>query len=388
MSLSIRIALRYLFKQKLGSFSNYASWLAIGGLSIGITALMLTASIIEGFENTLSEKLSIVEGKARIKNIFGKKINLSDSFIDSLLDHSSSIIMPFIREACLLRYGINAEGIIIEGHKNLPLINYLVRFSELKPGEIVIGSNLAENMNIKIGDRLFLQSFSSGDNIFNIPKIKTVMVANIFSSGLKDYDNTLVFMRLDDTRNFFNYTSNEVTGLILDYKGYISNVMTIKYPYFIETWKERHDLLFQWISIQRWPAYIMFGLISLVGLVNLVAAITMIIIEKSHQIGILCAQGFTKYRLQKIFIYQGGFIGLIGSLIGGVFSILIISLQKKYKLLDIPTDIYFMDQIPFSFNYTVFMLIIIIVLFFSIFVSWFPTKSISNTNPSKLLRYE
>ena len=388
MSLSVRFALRYLFKQRLGSFSNYASWLAVGGLSIGIAALMLTASIIEGFENTLSEKLSIFEGKARIKNIFGGKLDLSNPSIDSLLDNSSGLIDQFIKSSCLIRFGAEAEGIIIEGRTNLPSTNYLTTLKELNPGEVVIGISLAENMNIKIGDRLYLQSFSLGGNIFNTPKIKSVVVSNIFSSGLNEYDNTLVFMRLDEARKFFNYSSSEVSGLIIKNKSSLPIEMDIKYPFYLETWREQHALLFEWISIQRWPAYIMFGLISLVGLVNLVAAISMIIIEKSHQIGILYAQGFTRRKLQKIFIYQGGLIGLIGSLIGGLLSIIIIFLQKKYRLLEIPSDIYFMDQIPFSFNYPVFFQIVFFVLIFSLFISWFPTKSISSIRPSKLLRYE
>ena len=217
---------------------------------------------------------------------------------------------------------------------------------------------------------------------------ESVVVSNIFSSGLNEYDNTLVFLRLDETRKFFNYLSTEVSGLIIKNKSSVPIDMDIKYPFYLETWRDQHALLFEWISIQRWPAYIMFGLISLVGLVNLVAAISMIIIEKSHQIGILYAQGFTRRKLQKIFIYQGGFIGLIGSLIGGLLSIIIIFLQKKYRLLEIPSDIYFMDQIPFSFNYPVFFQIVFCVLIFSLFISWFPTKSISSIRPSKLLRYE
>lgn len=388
MSLSVRLALRYFFKQRLGSFSNYASWLAVGGLSIGIAALMLTASIIEGFENTLSEKLSIFEGKARIKNIFGKKLDLTNPSIDSLLDNSSGFIDQFIKGSCLIRFGAGAEGIIIEGRSNLPSTSYLTTFKELNPGEVVIGISLAENMNIEIGDRLYLQSFSLGENIFNTPKIKSVVVSNIFFSGLNEYDNTLVFMRLDETRKFFNYLSTEVSGLIIKNESSVPIEMDIKYPFYLETWRDQHALLFEWISIQRWPAYIMFGLISLVGLVNLVAAISMIIIEKSHQVGILYAQGFTRRKLQKIFIYQGGLIGLIGSLIGGLLSIIIIFLQKKYRLLEIPSDIYFMDQIPFSFNYPVFFQIVFCVLIFSLFISWFPTKSISSIRPSKLLRYE
>ena len=120
MFLSLKLAIRFLFSYKLGSFSSYASWLAIGGLSIGVTALMLTASIIEGFQDVISEKLSSFEGHARISHILGKHINISNEPINSLLKDSNNSPDEFIRGVCMLRSGAFAEGVLIEGVNFLP----------------------------------------------------------------------------------------------------------------------------------------------------------------------------------------------------------------------------------------------------------------------------
>ncbi len=372
----------------MGSFCRYASWLAIGGLSIGITALMLTASIIQGFQDVISQKLSSFEGDARIEHMLGKSIYLTDPTIDSLMNYSLNVAQPFIRGICMIRSGSEAEGVIIEGTNYLPIAIASENFEKINTGEIILGNNLANILNIRIGDRIFLQSFASSTELSNIPIIKSLTVRYIFYSGLQDYDKTLAFINLEDARKFFGFDANEVSGLIVDKIDSISKDYTLNYPYFLETWLERHSLLFEWISIQRWPAYIMFGLISLVGLVNLIAAIAMIIIEKSAQIGILYSQGLSKNNLKLIFMYQGGFIGGIGSLVGGFLSIIIIGLQHRYKLLNIPSDVYFMDQIPFTFNYPIFILIIILVLFFSVLASWWPARSVDHLKPSKVLRYE
>ena len=143
------------------------------------------------------------------------------------------------------------------------------------------------------------------------------------------------------------YESSEVTGLIIESDG--NSSINISYPFYYETWKERHSLLFEWILAQQWPAYIMFGLITFVGLINLFAAIAMIIIEKNGPITILICQGMDYQNLRRVFVLQGGIIGIMGVLIGGLLSILIIGIQMKYSLFKIPSDVYFMDQIPFSF---------------------------------------
>ena len=133
---------------------------------------------------------------------------------------------------------------------------------------------------------------------------------------------------------------------------------------------------------------LMFGLIALVGIVNIIAAIAMIITEKSSQIGILMAQGTQRSDLKRIFMIQGGFIGLLGGMIGGLLSMTIIWIQLKFEILKIPAEIYFMDQIPFSFDFPVFGSILIITFICCMLASWWPTKVVSSLNPAAALRFE
>ena len=152
MPLSLRLALRYLFSPNKGSFSSFASWLAIGGLAIGITALMLTASIIRGFQDVISEKLSSLEGHGRLVHMLGQSIDSTHPTIDSLKTKFPNQFNPFIRGVCMARAGQHADGMIVEGTPNLPkAVDPLM--SETKRGNIAIGKNLA-NSGSPLGDLL------------------------------------------------------------------------------------------------------------------------------------------------------------------------------------------------------------------------------------------
>jgi len=387
-TLSIKIAYRFLFNNNLGSFSSYASWLSIAGLSIGIASLMLTASIIQGFYDTISEKLYSIEGQGRLTHIINGSIDLSDTYIDSLLNNTHANLSPYINGVALLRSGSKIEGVIIEGVRT-PSSKIPSSFSgSLKSGDILIGRGISSLLKLEINDKVYIQGIPSGEKISNVPLLKSFIVKDIFHTGMQEYDNTLVYMSIIDAMAILSFEEYEVTGLIHNNTKSPISKLDIKYPYYYQTWKEKHALLFDWISLQRWPAYLMFGLISIVGLMNLIAALAMIIIEKTNQIGILLAQGIPRSVLKKVFIIQGGFIGLLGGLIGGIISIVLITIQLKYRVLDIPSDIYFMDQIPFSFNYIIFLSILLLSFFLSIIISWIPINRISTFKPSKALRYE
>ena len=155
-----------------------------------------------------------------------------------------------------------------------------------------------------------------------------------------------------------------------------------------EDWKSRHSLLFEWIKLQRWPAYIMFGLITVVGLVNLIASLNMIIQEKKGQIAILLSQGIRINDLKFIFMLQGGIIGLFGATIGGFFSALLIIIEKKINILRIPSDIYFMDKVPLVFDLVTFLSVALIVFFISLLFSLIPLKYLKKIKIAPTLKYE
>ena len=384
--LSILIASRFLLSTGSGNFASYASRLAIFGLSIGVTSLLLTTSIIHGFENIMSRKLSMLEGQARISDILGKPMSLSDTTVNSLIKRFDKKLIPFINGLALIRSKSKAEGVFIEGLEHIPSFLSKSKLEKINDGEIILGKGISSSLMIKNGDSVLLQSLTNYESITSFPLIKTFKVREIYDSGLKEYDNTIVYISKNDARRILDLSSDHISGLI--YNGYEDITSEILYPYYYETWKEKHELLFRWISIQKWPSYIMFGLISLVGLINLIGAITMINIEKTKQIGILIAQGFPVLFLKKVFIVQGALIGLIGCIMGGLFTLIFSLVQTKFEILKLPSDIYFMDHIPIFFDYYIFLKILLLSFLLSIIGSWVPVRNISTHNLAGSLRYE
>ncbi|MFL3008380.1 MAG: FtsX-like permease family protein [Candidatus Neomarinimicrobiota bacterium] len=377
--MSLKLALRYIFSIKRKSFSSYASFLSIAGLSIGIMALVLTSSIINGFEEVVSEKLSSFHGYGRMKHIFNNSINTEEKIIKELKIDLVNV-EPYINHFSLIRLKGLAEGVLIEGVERLPksIIDY--KLDRIYTGEIILGSGLSNSLKCKVGDNVYLQPLES-------KKIRPFKVKYIFNSGIQEFDKLIGYINIKDAKKLFNTPLNHVSGYILKNNNF-DLINKIQYPYFYESWKEKHSLLFEWISIQRLPAYIMFGLIALVGLVNVLAALTMIIIEKSSQIGILYAQGIQKKQLNLIFMMNSGFIGLLGSFFGGCGSLIVILIQTKFQILKIPADIYFMDRIPFSFDFLPFFIITLIVVLFCVLTSLWPVKVATNISPREVLRYE
>ncbi len=384
--LNIRLAIRFIFNLKKSSYSSYSSWLTIIGLSIGVTALMLTASIIGGFKEVVSDKLSRIEGQGRLKHFLNRPVLLDHELLKPIFDNSNNKINPYVRGACMVRKGNNFDGVIVEGISQYPKLNNSKDSNSLKDNQIVLGESLAFRLGAKIGDKIFLQSYSKSDLTLLSSRMHSFEVSNIFYSGIQEYDKNIAYIGLKKAQSLLGFDVNEFTGLIIENNQNLS--IDVQYPFYYETWKERHELLFEWMLVQQWPAYIMFGLITFVGLINLFAAITMIVIEKNGPITILLSQGMDITNLRKVFMLQGGIIGILGALLGGIFSVILISIQAKFSLFKIPSEIYFMDQVPFSFAIGKYLIILILVSILSIVASWLPTRSFKNLSPAQILRYE
>jgi len=382
-------AFRLVFSKEKGSFSSFASVIAIIGLSIGVASLLITVSVVQGFQEVISEKLSSFEGEGRVKHILSKNFRRDDFQIKRLsneLDIDS--IVPYVRNIVMARRGKKADGIIIEGADELPKMLNEVDMKSLLDNEIIIGHVLARNLEVKKMDKIFVQPLQKKKSLNIVLPIKSLIVKDIFTSGLQEFDKTLAYTNLKTAQKIFEIDTEIISGLIVKNKLTDLTKRNINYPFVYETWKTRHSLLFQWIELQRWPAFIMFGLITLVGLINLLSSLNMIIKEKKGQIAILLAQGISFNELKTIFMYQGGLIGLIGTLVGGLFSLLIINLDKYLNIFKIPSDIYFMDRIPFSFDVYIFSMMIIIIFLISFIFSWIPVKHLESINLSRALKFE
>ncbi len=184
--------------------------------------------------------------------------------------------------------------------------------------------------------------------------------------------------------------NNKVSGYIINSDIETDDLLknlngSVNYPYFLETWMDRHQVIFTWIRTQTLPIIIIFSLITLVGITNIMATVSLLVNERSKEIGILLSQGFQKYQIRNIFLIESGLIGLIGSTIGVLLAIFFTFIQSRYNFIPLPEEVYFMNSLPIIFDYNLCFVIMLLSSFITIFSSIFPIKTIFDNRIPKLL---
>ena len=402
MKLSLHLALRHLNSSDKSNFSSFAGKLSIIGLSFGIASLILTMSIYQGFENTISNKIASFDGHYRFQDILGRSID-ENSDLNSVLDNILSerndpIIRSFVQSPALFRKGINAEGVIIEGISGNglvePLNNLLISGTgTFSDNSIIIGKSLSDKYGLVIGDPLVIFDLSSISDISGMYRLKQFTIGGIFHSGLSEYDNNMIYTSIQNAQYLLDI-EEKISGKVVYFTqnnfSSISELIDekLRYPYYSNSWKEKHHTLFKWLEVQKLPIIIIFGMISLVAIVNIISALTMIVLDKIKTIGVLQAVGFRKKQINLIFLLKGAIIGIIGSFIGLFIALVLGWMQMKYHILSISEDIYFMDHLPVSFNINNILLILILGIISSLIASYWPARIAANIKPADAMRYE
>ena len=402
MKLSLHLALRHLNSSVKSNFSSFAGKLSILGLSFGIASLILTISVYQGFENTISDKIASFDGHFRFQDILGRSTDensdLNAVLEDILKEKNNSIIRSFVQGPVLIRKGINAEGVIIEGINGnklvKPLNNLIISGTgNLSDNTIIIGKSLADKYGLIIGDPLVVFDLTSISDISGIKRLKQFTIGGIFHSGLSEYDNNMVYTSIFSAQYLLGMEENISGKVVYLSQNDISSFPLLineklRYPYYATSWKEKHHTLFKWLEVQKFPIIIIFGMISLVAVVNIISALTMIVLDKTKAIGILQAIGFRKKQINLIFLTKGIIIGIIGSMTGLSIALILGYIQMKYHILSISEDIYFMDYLPLAFNVKNTIFIVVAGIISSIIASYWPAKIAANIKPANAVRYE
>ena len=391
MRLYLQFILRYFRYGKKRSFSSNAINLATIGLAIGVFSLLVTISVIKGFENVLSNKLVNVDGKIRLKTIFGSSISELDRIDSTLLrSYSKMNVTPFVRGSVVIKRNKINEGLLVEGVNFLPSYNHSVNEKRfINDDEIIIGTSLAESLKLDSSEVLILVPLDGfiGD-VKNLKYYKLIF-KHTFKTGMEEYDRNFAYVNINTAQKIFNM-NNKVSGYIINSNTKTDDLLSylngnIKYPYFLETWKDRHQIIFTWIRTQTLPIVIIFSLITLVGITNVMATVSLLVNERSKEIGVLLSQGFQKYQIRNIFLIESVFIGLIGSTIGVLLAIFFTFIQGRYNFIQLPEEVYFMNSLPTSFDYDLCFVIMLLSLFITMFSSFLPIKTMFDNRIPKLL---
>ncbi len=401
MKLPFIIAKRHLTTLRRSSFSTIAGIMAVFGLAIGLAALIITYSIINGFEQTISDKISSFDGHIQITHFLDSPFPEGQIHLDSLLAPYRSKVrtIPFLQHPLIFRKGAQAEGGVCIGlpPDTLPVaLQTLMKPTQqkLRPGTVILGDRLAEALNASVGDKVVLMQVDLDGGFSKAPQYRTMTVLGLIHSGLLDYDRSVAYLPLIDLQAITGI-GNRVSGVML-YESdtaihrslYKALQNGLNYPFYALSWKDKHHVLYEWMTVQRWPILIIFGLIALVGIVNIISALMMIILEKTRQVGILKAQGLPPKGIRKIFLTEGLLISITGTVLGALLAFGLIAIQTAYNVLKIPEDVYFMDKIPVQISWRATAIILVAGILLSLAAVLWPVKRAVEIEPAKALRYE
>ena len=397
------IAARHLRSKHKFSFTSFISYLAVAGLAIGVAVLILTLAVLDGFESEIEQKIIGFDGHIRIRGYFDRNLPEVDSHLDAILSNINDITAsePYISQAAMIRVGRETHGIMVEGvpssgiEKIIATPQFITQgeFDLSGDGTVVMGAALANQLGLTVGKKVTLLDMANLGRPGKLPGIRQFRIIGIYDTGLKDYDETVVYMSLSDAQALFGMPS-QISGRIVrlrdkDETESVSAAIASEGGLYIsETWLDRHGRLFAWLRSQKQPMIIVFGLIALVAIFNISSALTMIVMEKNRDIGVLRAMGFSRRNISQLFLVEGGLVGLIGVGLGICLALIVGFLQIRYGFFRIPAEIYFMSQLAVKFHLQQFITVGAFGFLLSLVATVYPAWKASGVQPADAVRYE
>ena len=403
------IAYRNLRPKKKEGFLKVISTFSFIGIMLGVAILIIVMSVMNGFRTDLTNKILgfnphiIIKPyeSSKIENIFINQIN--DSF------EKIEVRKSYTGEAVVMvndyTKGILAKGIDTDNKKNLDFLkSILIEGTEedFKSNELIIGKELAFDLNLKVGDKINLLSSSLVNTPFgNLPKQENYEIKGIFNSGFYEFDKNIIFLELSDSLIFFDKNNDDISLEIylenpLEADVFKENIQKINTNLYVYSWIDLNKSFFSALKVERNVMFIILTLIIVVAAFNIISGLTILIKNKTKEIAILKTMGLTNKSIIKSFFLTGFVIGLsatvAGTILGVLFSHYIesirIFLSYVFNVEIFPNDIYFLDRMPSEINPVSIVIIFILALITTVLSSLIPAMAISKMDPIKALKYE
>jgi lipoprotein-releasing system permease protein len=404
MKLPFFISTRYILSNKDSRLLNLISVITIAGISLGVATLIIALSVLNGFENTLTQKITEFDSHIKILS-YKESLPNSDIFIEKInskIDEQVDFISPYVSKLAIIssknrKEGINVNGILPGKGSEKLRMNIISGKLELEnSNSITLGKTLATKLMVKVGDKVTL--FALNNDQFpsptNLPNIQKFLVTGIFESGMAEYDNLIGYTGMKSAQNLFSM-DQEINGIDIKLKSVekIDSVAQVvhklsRYPYHVRTIFEIHRNIFTWIELQKKPIPIILGLIIIVAVFNIISALLMLVLEKTNAVGVLKSLGAKGREIVKIFIYQGVYLTIIGIFAGNFLAWLLMSIQLKFDIIKVPSSVYFVTKVPIEMTIDIFVLISAVTFVLSLMAAIIPSFFASRINPVTALRFD
>ena len=413
--LEFLIALRYLKAKRQEGFISVIAIFSFVGIMIGVATLIVVMSVMNGFRYELVNRILGINSHLTIYSKEGSIKNYQE-IIDQLKTLPTlEYVNPIVENQAMISAKGKAAGGLIKAvqmsdlkHKKL-IVENITRgsFEGLaNKNEIIIGSGLANNMRLDVGDELKIISSETNDTILgSIPRIKTYKVGGVFESGMYEYDSSTVFMNFEAAEIHFRYknaaSAIEVFGKdatqIEELKRQVDDLTNSKFPeLYVVDWQQANSGFIDALKVERTVMFLILTLIILVAAFNIISSLIMLVGDKKKNIACMRTMGMAKASVMRIFLICGSLIGVAGTLLGLIIGVLFsANINNIKKFLESVTDtnlfnptIYFLSQLPSKIFISDVVVIVGMALVLSFFATLYPAYKASKANPAEILRYE
>ncbi len=392
MNIEFFIAKRYLRTKHKLHFISIISFISTIGISIGVAALIIVLSVFNGFSSLVSSILINFDPHLRITSI-AENPRLQMDSIKSLLERNNKVLdfyaftegKAIVKKENILSV-FDLKGFDYKTDKDVWGVKSSLKYGKyiLKDdNDIIIGLNLATKLQSLIGDTITITSFNNVYKsvlMYSMPVTRKYVVRGIFESNNNDYDFNYVFTSLRSAQNLL-----AAKGKILGYEVRLKNMeesnrlrdefkSVLGKDYSVQSWFDLHKDLYSMMLIERWAAYIILSLIIAVATFNVLGSLTMSVIEKKKDIGILRSMGIKEKSIVRIFMFEGMLVGFIGTITGALLGLAVVLIQLNFKIYPLDPTRYIIDALPMELRISDFIAVAGMSFLLSAIASLYPAS--------------
>jgi len=410
------IGLRYLKAKRKQTFISIITIISIVGVMVGVMTLIVVLAVMSGFEKTLKEKILGTQAHIIVLKAGQEGMDRYEEVLNKVQEVNGVVAAaPFIFSQVMLSSESNVFGVVLNGidPDRVGKVTELAR--NMKAGRIenlkeageypgvVLGVELAKRLGVSMNDTIqVISPLGTMTPMGMMPKMRRFRAVGIFYSGMYEYDNTLAYVSLGSAQKFFGM-GDSVTGIEIktnDIYGVKEIGKEIRqklgFPFWTKDWMEMNRNLFSALRLEKIIMFIILVLIVLVAAFNIISTLIMVVMEKQKDIAILKSMGAPSGGILRIFVIEGGVIGVAGTALGAIVGLgmafnldkIVAFLENSFGFKILSPDVYYIERFPSQVNWTDVVLIVVTAILISLLATLYPAWRASKLDPAEALRYE
>lgn len=402
------IARRYLFSKKKFNFITIISLVSIIGVCIGVAALIIVLSVFNGFNSKVTDILVSFDPHIRVESADSSRLTDFTDIQKKISDLGIKTAAPYTLNKGMLANDEMNEVVFIKGVNENEVegvsgIKDMIKLGEFdltdkgEYGGIIMGFSLLGKMKARPGDTLTMLSpvgLESSLTQFVDPKTKKFIITGVYDSDNKDYDGSYAYISLKSSQELFDL-GDRVNGVEMrldnindseEEKIVIQKALGDNFRVF--TWYDLHEDFYSILKVERWVAFTILSIIIAVASFNILGSLTMTVIEKKRDIGVLKTMGATSKMITNIFITEGLSVGLIGTVSGMILGLGIVFSQIYFEFYKLDSSVYKMEALPVELRFMDLIYIPAAAMILCYLASIYPSKRAARLEPVNSIRWE